>query len=56
MLLHSFLDFNLHIPSNAILFLAQVFLATSNALPSRTQEARKRYVRREMAPVEANPL
>ena len=56
MLLHSFLDFNLHIPSNAILFLVQVFLATSSPLPSRAQEARKRYVRREMAPVEASPL
>jgi hypothetical protein len=28
-LLHSFVDFNLHIPSNALLFLLQAYLATS---------------------------
>ena len=34
LLLHSFVDFNLHIPSNALLFLLQVHLATSAPLPS----------------------
>jgi O-antigen ligase len=33
LLLHSFVDFNLHIPSNALLFILQVFLATSEPLP-----------------------
>lgn len=56
MLLHSFLDFNLHIPSNAMLFLLQAFLATSTPLPSRERETRKRYVKRELSPIEANPV
>jgi O-antigen ligase len=34
LLLHSFFDFNLHIPSNAILFLLQAYLATSAPLPT----------------------
>jgi O-antigen ligase len=34
MLLHSFVDFNLHIPANALLFLLQVQLATSPPLAS----------------------
>lgn len=34
LLLHSFVDFNLHIPSNALLFLLQAYLATSRPLPS----------------------
>ena len=34
LLLHSFVDFNLHIPSNALLFLLQAYLATSPPLPS----------------------
>jgi O-antigen ligase len=33
LLLHSFVDFNLHIPSNALLFLLQAYLATSAPLP-----------------------
>ena len=33
LLLHTFVDFNLHILSNALLFLLQVFLATGPALP-----------------------
>ncbi|MGH9682080.1 MAG: O-antigen ligase family protein [Candidatus Acidiferrales bacterium] len=33
LLLHSFVDFNLHIPSNAILFLLQACLATSLPVP-----------------------
>ena len=56
LLLHSFLDFNLHIPSNALLFLTQVYLATSSPLPSRAQAPQKKYVRREMTPVEVNPI
>ncbi|HLV94283.1 MAG TPA: O-antigen ligase family protein [Candidatus Acidoferrales bacterium] len=43
LLLHSFVDFNLHIPSNALLFLLQVQLATFPPLPHRThQETRHR--------------
>jgi O-antigen ligase len=34
LLLHSLVDFNLHIPSNAILFLLQAYLAVSVPLPS----------------------
>jgi O-antigen ligase len=37
LLLHSFVDFNLHIPSNALLFLLQAYLATSLPLPGSTQ-------------------
>lgn len=44
MLLHSFLDFNLHIPSNALLFLLQAYIATSAALPT---EARTTHHRRQ---------
>src|SRR5258708_13204322 len=40
-LLHSFVDFNLHIPSNALLFLLQAFLATSPPLPSEAPTRRK---------------
>jgi O-antigen ligase len=35
LLLHSLVDFNLHIPSNALLFLLQAHLATTSPLPSR---------------------
>jgi O-antigen ligase len=42
LLLHSFVDFNLHIPSNALLFLLQAYLATSPALPSASPERVKR--------------
>ena len=55
LLLHSLLDFNLHIPSNALLFLCQAFLATSSPLPSRSQAPAKKYVRREVSPLEVNP-
>lgn len=34
LLLHSLFDFNLHIPSNALLFLVQAYLATSPPLPT----------------------
>jgi O-antigen ligase len=56
LLLHSFIDFNLHIPSNAFLFLVQVSLATSSALPSRSSRPdAARYVRRETPVVAATP-
>jgi O-antigen ligase len=35
LLLHSFVDFNLQIPANAMLFLLQAFFATSPPLPSQ---------------------
>jgi O-antigen ligase len=41
LLLHSWVDFNLHIPSNALLFLLQAFLATSPPLPSEALARRK---------------
>jgi O-antigen ligase len=40
LLLHSFFDFNLHIPSNALLFLVQAFVATS--APIRSEAHRRR--------------
>lgn len=40
LLLHSFVDFNLHIPSNALLFLLQAYLVTSAPLPSEFPAAR----------------
>jgi len=42
LLLHSFVDFNLHIPSNALLFLLQAFLATSGPIPSDSAGERRR--------------
>ena len=42
MLLHSLVDFNLHIPANAILFLLQAFLATSPPLASEGHGLRRR--------------
>jgi O-antigen ligase len=42
LLLHSFVDFNMHIPSNALLFLLQAYLATSPALPSESLGRRHR--------------
>jgi O-antigen ligase len=41
-LLHSFVDFNLHIPSNALLFLLSACIATSAPLPSEASKSRKR--------------
>lgn len=40
LLLHSFVDFNLHIPSNALLFLLMADLATFAGLPSRAARDR----------------
>jgi len=42
MLVHSFVDFNLHVPSNALLFLLQAYLVTSPLLPSDTPGSRSR--------------
>ncbi|MFZ3216974.1 MAG: O-antigen ligase family protein [Candidatus Acidiferrales bacterium] len=50
LLLHSLVDFNLHIPSNALLFLLQAHLATTTPLPSQGAPAvrtRKRVRERE---------
>ena len=41
-LIHSFVDFNLHIPSNALLFLLQAYLATSAPLPAGHAMSRRR--------------
>ena len=46
-LLHSFVDFNLHIPSNALLFLLQAYLATSAPLPAGQAMSRRRIRNRE---------
>jgi O-antigen ligase len=42
LLLHSFVDFNLHIPANALLFSLQAYLATSPPLPSQAPMVRQR--------------
>lgn len=42
LLLHSFVDFNLHIPANALLFLLQACIATSPPLPSEGSPSRSR--------------
>jgi len=42
-LVHSFADFNLHIPANVLLFLLQVSLVTSPPLPSEGPIIRKRH-------------
>ena len=42
LLLHSWVDFNLHIPANALLLLLQAFLATSPPLPSEAARKRQR--------------
>jgi O-antigen ligase len=47
MLLHSFVDFNLHIPSNALLFLLLTHLATSPPLASEAVVTRRRVRARE---------
>ncbi len=45
LLLHSFVDFNLHITSNALLFLLMAHLATSKPLPSESAMPRRPRVR-----------
>jgi O-antigen ligase len=42
LLLHSLVDFNLHIPSNALLFLLQAHLATVTPLPSEGGKSHRR--------------
>ena len=48
-LLHSCVDFNLHIPSNALLFLLQVYLATSMPFSSEGPSSHRRHRTREHA-------
>jgi len=50
-LLHSFVDFNMHIPSNALLFLLQSYLATSIPLPSENHGHRHHHHTRGSEPV-----
>jgi O-antigen ligase len=45
LLLHSLVDFNLHIPSNALLFLLQAHLATVPPLPSEGGRSQRQRVR-----------
>jgi O-antigen ligase len=52
LLLHSWVDFNLHIPSNALLFLLQAYLATSPPLPSEAPMKRQRIGSSARAPIE----
>lgn len=52
LLLHSLVDFNLHIPSNALLFLLQSYLATSAPLPSESPMKRQRTRSSEHAPLD----
>ena len=52
LLLHSWVDFNLHIPSNALLFLLQAYVATSPPLPSEAPMKRQRIRSRARAPIE----
>jgi len=47
LLLHSLVDFNLHIPSNVLLFLLQAHLATVAPLPSEGGKSRRRVRTRE---------
>jgi len=54
LLLHSFVDFNLQIPANAMLFLLQAFLATSPPLPS--QASRQRVNRPTSSPISESPF
>jgi O-antigen ligase len=55
-LVHSFVEFNLHIPANALLFLLQTYLATAPPIASessalRSSTARQLHVRRQAAPI-----
>ncbi|MGH9744578.1 MAG: O-antigen ligase family protein [Candidatus Acidiferrales bacterium] len=55
LLLHSFVDFNLHIPSNALLFLLMAYIATSAPIPSESSLPRRRTRRREEAFATSEP-
>jgi O-antigen ligase len=50
LLLHSWVDFNLHIPANTLLFLLQAYIATSPPLPSEAVRKRQRIRAREGVP------
>jgi O-antigen ligase len=50
LLLHGMVDFNLHIPSNVLLFLLQAHLATTTPLPSQGAAVRTRKRVRERDP------
>lgn len=52
-LLHSFVDFNLHIPANAVLFLLLAYLATSTPLRSESMPARRTRIHKPIVPAEA---
>ena len=52
LLLHSWVDFNLHIPANALLFLLQAYIATSPPLPSEATRKRQRIRTPEHVPAE----
>jgi O-antigen ligase len=51
LLFHSLVDFNLHIPANALLFLLQVFIATSPPLSPNAPRHSHAKVRREVSTV-----
>ena len=51
LLFHSLVDFNLHIPANALLFLLQAFIATSPPLPPNAPRHPRAKVRREVSAV-----
>ena len=53
LLVHSFVDFNLHIPSNALFFLLQAYVATSPPLPSNALPSRRRRAAPDVAVVKA---
>jgi O-antigen ligase len=55
LLLHSLVDFNLHIPSNALMFLLQAHLATTAPLPSQGGPVRQRKRVRERDVAEEEP-
>jgi len=48
LLFHSLVDFNLHIPANALLFLLQVFIATSLPLPPSPSRRPNAALRKEV--------
>ena len=54
LLLYSFVDFNLHIPANVLLFLLQAHLATSTPLPSEAKLPRQRVRVRDREPAVAS--
>jgi O-antigen ligase len=51
LLFHSLVDFNLHIPANALLFLLQAFIATSPPLPSNASRLPRAKAQREVSAV-----